>query len=769
MSCNRCARVSQPAATAVGAPAVEPAWAAGRGASGHCPTCGGWLRAHDRGCTKCERSGGLDPTTAVALETTADLAGLALAARRRLHPSEQMAILRNPQLTLVAATRLVQSAGDPVVRARALEKARSLAYGRVTEKLRGAGVPLGHGAIVRSMVWQYLDRCPRCKAWVSPRRGVCANPRCAGRGKTVAPIRSWPPVGVTWTTKAGQVGMVDGVFASPLAHVDEAGDVARRLVVAEGAAVADRCPACGAFAGPDGTCHNPLCPDRRAPPGVPGPDNGWEWARPDEAPCGTLPGDDLRKKYEIPAGATVEVIRYPSGVYELSFYDPKRPRGVWGCEQTVFIEDCEVAAVTRLAADSARSGFVQIGEEEWRRTHPVIVNPLIAAPGVNRAELERMEAGLKPPAGPEAVEAVTFKEPRRWARWDWREDHSAAKERAFLRRFPKSQLDVPRDFTYENADGSFRWEHGVMTPRQFAADRLNLWGIAGNGHHEEARRLAERCGVTLIAEEKCPLQPPRAGEGNPGYLFDYTVDGSPLVAWAMDLNKHHVVAWPGDERTHKKGWDHLPQLIGRDEFRHNRQNWAIVEMSWDAKGTSRHDDLMVNFPDWRDEKQARPAVATIAAFALRAGHDPQAAIYYEVGGEQVQTTLQEAAAGHRARPAPPARHVTEAGRALLEAVVEPYVRWRSEAPVDGTPPARRAANELSRAARRMRRALAEVGVDGLDSDLDGFIGRRDEWAGNFGRMIAEFSLLKQKVHDLFRHSPRAREVFGAGFARLFIG
>ncbi len=52
MSCNRCARVSQLAAAAVGAPAVEPAWAAGRGASGHCPTCGGWLRA-DGGCRAC--------------------------------------------------------------------------------------------------------------------------------------------------------------------------------------------------------------------------------------------------------------------------------------------------------------------------------------------------------------------------------------------------------------------------------------------------------------------------------------------------------------------------------------------------------------------------------------------------------------------------------------------------------------------------------------------------------------------------------------------
>ncbi len=52
MSCNRCASASQRAATAVGAPAVEPAWAAGRGANGHCPVCGGWLRV-DGGCDTC--------------------------------------------------------------------------------------------------------------------------------------------------------------------------------------------------------------------------------------------------------------------------------------------------------------------------------------------------------------------------------------------------------------------------------------------------------------------------------------------------------------------------------------------------------------------------------------------------------------------------------------------------------------------------------------------------------------------------------------------
>ncbi len=54
MSCNYCARVSQPAAAAVGAPDVEPAWAAGRGANGHCGRCGGWLRAADGGCTRCD-------------------------------------------------------------------------------------------------------------------------------------------------------------------------------------------------------------------------------------------------------------------------------------------------------------------------------------------------------------------------------------------------------------------------------------------------------------------------------------------------------------------------------------------------------------------------------------------------------------------------------------------------------------------------------------------------------------------------------------------
>ena len=46
--------------------------------------------------------------------------------------------------------------------------------------------------------WMYLARCPHCSAWVSPRHGVCKNPRCS-RGQDNAQVVeitgwNWPPV-----------------------------------------------------------------------------------------------------------------------------------------------------------------------------------------------------------------------------------------------------------------------------------------------------------------------------------------------------------------------------------------------------------------------------------------------------------------------------------------------------------------------------------------------------------------------------------------------
>ncbi len=75
MSCNRCATASQRAATALGAPAVEPAWAAGRGTAGHCPRCGRRLPA-EGGCRACGGGAGPAPVTGVVYDPLLSEVGL---------------------------------------------------------------------------------------------------------------------------------------------------------------------------------------------------------------------------------------------------------------------------------------------------------------------------------------------------------------------------------------------------------------------------------------------------------------------------------------------------------------------------------------------------------------------------------------------------------------------------------------------------------------------------------------------------------------------
>ena len=77
---------------------------------------------------------------------------------------------------------------------------------QATAALGAAGVPASGVQAVWAMVWQYLDRCGTCGAWVSPSTGVCNNPRCSMRGQQVAQPRGWPPQGVRFTTNAALVG-----------------------------------------------------------------------------------------------------------------------------------------------------------------------------------------------------------------------------------------------------------------------------------------------------------------------------------------------------------------------------------------------------------------------------------------------------------------------------------------------------------------------------------------------------------------------------------
>ncbi len=140
MSCNYCATASQRAATAVGAPAVEPAWAAGRGANGHCPVCGGWLRKSDRGCTKCDRRNGASVRViragyeregvAGAARRMAGVLASAHPARSQPVPLRQMVLAQHPDTPVEALEVFAAHSSDPFVRAVARERVRG--EGQVT-------------------------------------------------------------------------------------------------------------------------------------------------------------------------------------------------------------------------------------------------------------------------------------------------------------------------------------------------------------------------------------------------------------------------------------------------------------------------------------------------------------------------------------------------------------------------------------------------------------------------------------------------------------
>ncbi len=229
MSCNYCATASQPAATAVGAPAVEPAWAAGRGAAGHCPHCGRWLRA-EGGCRACSGEAGpaLGDTVVTAPPVERRLSCGHTMVTDGAPGDEEWCAGCDEMVTVVEpepatsepggawpaalddygrAAYVAQHGDTPDERHLAQEKVKSIGYGRVKAALRSVGVPSTPSSErILNMVWQYLDRCPRCKAWVSPRNPVCKNPRCSDHGKMVGEVRPWPPADVVWTGNKMQVG-----------------------------------------------------------------------------------------------------------------------------------------------------------------------------------------------------------------------------------------------------------------------------------------------------------------------------------------------------------------------------------------------------------------------------------------------------------------------------------------------------------------------------------------------------------------------------------
>jgi len=532
-----------------------------------------------------------------------------------------------------------------------------------------------------------------------------------------------------------------------------------------------RCPVCQAFVTSDGDCNNPLCPSRFAEPApgeAPVARNMWRWKRPAQADA---QGDALRAKYNIPPDAVVEVSDL-GHIVNIAWYDPQR-LGDWGTTNLEFLNKNDGVLALALAHPdrSGQSGFFDVEQSPgWSDAHPFVVNPLVDAPGVSLTAVEDGEAALVTEASDEQVSAdpYTFHNPASWEKQDYK-SVEVRKQWAeeFLAMFPGDALDTPLDFT-RGEDG---YHLGVMSPRRYAAGSLDLWGIGGHGHSEDAKFLAELAGLTLVAEETCPMQLPAHGQANPFYLLDYYVDDSPIVGFSMDLNKHHAFAWPGDARDHHNGLTYINRLVGHQEHTHNFHNWVSVLLGY-GKGTHRHDDVMVTFAVNRGEQEARQAVAVVAAALLRLGHDPDARLDYETNDGEVHTlTVKEAAEGHTPRPAPPAWKITSAGQEAMQSVAEPFTRWHRRTGVaDDTNDAARAANELYQAAGALTKMLnlASITDPALRDRIAAFRDKRSDWRFDYRRMVSEFAMIKQAVHnDLRARFDVCANVFGAGFLRLF--
>lgn len=343
-------------------------------------------------------------------------------------------------------------------------------------------------------------------------------------------------------------------------------------------AVGGRCPQCRAVL-VGGQCPNPVCASRwREPAGgeAPGPENGWRWVRP---PGKVLPGDDLRAKRGIPPTALVEVEDWGDGHrYGLVWFDPARSGVLDAGQRDWVFEPYLRRKIDTWAKDPGRSGFVFIDADEWERAHPPTNNPLVAAMGVDLAAVEQAEAALLAQPRPDRLpqREVLFIKDENWRQLDKLNEGPHPERLArFERTFPPAEWDVPMDITIRDGDWSYTDEH--TTPRAFAAFRLYMWGLGGQGHHPRAQQLAEQCGLELTAGELCPMQPPLPGDGNTEYLLDYTVDGQRLAGFAFDLNRHVFYGFPDDTRDHHNGWDSIDRVAGHENFRHGRRTgsrWA---------------------------------------------------------------------------------------------------------------------------------------------------------------------------------------------------
>lgn len=568
--------------------------------------------------------------------------------------------------------------------------------------------------------------------------------------------------------------------------------------VAEAAPVAGkaggRCPRCrGVLV--DGQCVNPVCASRWREPQAgeaPGPENGWRWVRP---AGNVLPGDDLRAKRGIPPAALVQVEDWGDGHrYGLVWFDPARSGVLDAVQRAWVFEPYLRRKIDTWAKDPGRSGFVVIDAAEWDRAHPSTINSLLDMPGVARSAVEQAEVALLAQSRPDRSpqREVLFIKDEHWRKLDQLNEGPRPERLArFERVFPPAQWDVPMDITIRDGDWSCTDER--TTPRAFAAFRLYMWGLGGQGHHPQAQQLAEQCGLELTAGELCPMQPPLPGDGNPEYLLDYTVDGERLVGFALDLNRHVLYGLPEDTRDHHNGWDSIDRVAGHEEVRHGAQNWVTVGVRrGEGARTARHSAVGVYFGQGNmPAAEARAQAVVVAAALVRLGHDPQAELLYEEGAGQVTTTVGALAREHRsrvattgpaaARPAAEAGagkasnaqwRITQAGARLWQEIAEPARAWGDQRPARGSVAATQAAQELGRAALCLREALLAIDVaDGrLLHDLAEFSvaaaaqAQRDPVA-----MIGQFSRLKALTHVHLRRSPRAAQEYGEDFARVFGG
>lgn len=556
----------------------------------------------------------------------------------------------------------------------------------------------------------------------------------------------------------------------------------------------DRCPLCRSVL-IDGQCPSPICSSRWREPlagEAPGTENGWRWLRPAED---VLPGDDLRAKRGIPPTALVRVMDWGDGHrYGLEWFDPTRSGVLDAVQRDWVFEPYLRRKLDTWAKDPGRSGFVVIDDEAWDQAHPSTINPLLDMPGAARSVVEQAEATLLAQPLPDRTpqREVLFIKDENWRQMDKLNEGPRPERLArFERVFPPAQWDVPMDITIR--DGDWRCLDAHTTPRAFAAFRLYMWGLGGQGHHPRAQQLAEQCGLELTAEELCPMQPPLPGDGNPEYLLDYTVDGQRIVAFALDLNRHVLYGIPSDTRDHHDGWDSIDRVAGHEAVRHGVQNWVTVGLGReDTERTARHASVWVYFGQGNMPAAEAHARAVVVAEALvRLGHDPQAEVFYEEGAGQVETTVGALAREHRSRAAttgPAAARpgaeagasralsaqwrITKAGARLWQEIAEPARAWGDQRPARGSVAANLAAQELGRAALCLREALLTIDVsDGrLLHDLAEFsVGAATQAQRDPVAMIGQFSRLKALTHVHLRRSPRAAQEYGEDFARVFGG